>query len=742
MKENDVFKEKRLSDWARENNMSYMKAYRLFGKNKIPNAYKDEFGGIFVRNDAPVSPLKKVQAAIVSPEYDGPICFSIEHEEQSERSAMKNIKEIAKQIINDDIGNQIAKNKVEISASYNPTTSSGYRRNGIATIQEIDRFPNIENGLFPHSHGSSVSNTSNIGFKDAIELCKKAYFNVAIFRNVIDLMTEFTVSDIFFEGGSQKSRDFFDSFFKLINLRSFQDKFFREYYRSGNVFIFKFGASFSVDRLADFKDTFGIRVNKNSNLLEIPTKYIILDPCEIESDGNTNFFSGPWRKVLTPYELERLKRGADKSDQDVLKMFPQETRNMIKNAKSVISVDLPTERIIAIFYKKQDYEPIAVPLGFPVLDDIEWKLEMKKIDKNISRKMDQSILLITMGTEPDKGGINYSHLRSMFELLRNPSISRTIVADYTTKAEFIIPDISNILDPKKYKQVNEDIKEGLNNILTGGDEKFSNQQIKTKIFMQRLEEGRQVFLNEFLVPEIEKISKALGLKSIPTPKFSKSDPEDDTELLRVYTRLMELGVLTPLEGLDAIKDGKIPTKESSLEAQKEFKKNKDAGLYEPLVGGSAKNEDGKPSPSSPGSPSGKQGAKSVKSKPRALKADLEEQVEIIGDESEVEAKEEFSMSNIVNVSKAYGVLEYELTQKLKSKSNSKKVSKKIKDNATSIAKIIAMNEDVKNWSKCQDSYIEAPIDKNQEMVNEILDVSSKFQVEEMQAILLYHSNKI
>ena len=68
--------------------------------------------------------------------------------------------------------------------------------------------------------------------------------------------------------------------------------------------------------------------------------------------------------------------------------------------------------MLGVFYKKQDYEPFSVPMGYPVLEDINAKYEMKKIDMAIARTMQQAILLVTMGSEPDKGGVNQKNLRS------------------------------------------------------------------------------------------------------------------------------------------------------------------------------------------------------------------------------------------------------------------------------------------------------------------------------------------
>ena len=128
-------------------------------------------------------------------------------------------------------------------------------------------------------------------------------------------------------------------------------------------------------------------------------------------------------------------------------------------------------------------------MGFPVLEDINWKQEMKKMDMALTRTTQQAVLLITMGSELKNGtlNINQKNIEAMQTLFQNQSVGKVLVSDFTTKAQFIIPDIANILDPKKYQIVNEDIRMGLNNVLVG-DEKFSSTNIKVRIFFENYKE--------------------------------------------------------------------------------------------------------------------------------------------------------------------------------------------------------------------------------------------------------------
>ena len=78
--------------------------------------------------------------------------------------------------------------------------STRTRRNVGGQIERTNRFENIDNGLVPFKYTKGVKNKSSLNVRDAVVLCQKAYYNFAVFRNVIDLMTEFSSTNIYFTG--------------------------------------------------------------------------------------------------------------------------------------------------------------------------------------------------------------------------------------------------------------------------------------------------------------------------------------------------------------------------------------------------------------------------------------------------------------------------------------------------------------------------------------------------------------
>ena len=606
------------------------------------------------------------------------------------------------------------------------------RRNSSSTIERSDRFKNIEDGLIPFHFSQGYSTNSKIDIRDAVVLCQKAYYNFAIFRNTLDLMTEFSVNNLHFKNGNKKNREFFEAWLNKLGGRSLQDKFFREYYRSGNVFVYRFDTQLDAETMNAMTQTFG-ETSTAAKKINLPVRYIILNPADIQVGGNISFSDSVYYKLLSDYEVERLRNPKTEEDKQVLENLDSESRKMIKEKRaSQLHIQLDATKFVAVFYKKQDYEPFAVPMGYPVLDDINWKAEMKKMDMAMTRTTQQAILLITMGAELKDGtvSVNQKNLEAMQSIFENESVGRVLISDYTTKAQFVIPDIASLLDPKKYTQIDKDIQIGLNNILVGSDEKFSNQAIKIQVFIERLKLARQAFIDEFLLPEIKRIAKSMGMKNYPTPYFEDFSLRDELEYAKVYTRLVELGVLTPDETIKAIETGILPNEEESLEHQNTLRDNKDKGLYEPIVGGpysqkELAKESAKQAAKAPSNVSAPKGRPSGTSSPKKS--------------TPVGASVNYSLAKLKENILAANDLQDKVDSAFKKKFKLKELTSAQKEISENVASIIMANEPRDNWDKSMKGYIENPVDTNQDAINAIHEIAANHQVDSYVASLLYHS---
>lgn len=596
---------------------------------------------------------------------------------------------------------------------------TGSRKNVAAMTSTTDRFGSIRNGLLPYNYAMD-----GVNVREAIELCQKAYANVSVFRNAIDIMSEFANTEIYLEGGTQKSRDFFTEWFKKIKLWNLRDQYFREYYRSGNVFLYRVDGKFKADDFAKLVSQIGVLGDN-----KIPLKYIVLNPFDIVAKRSSTFATGAYEKILSEYELARLQNPITEEDKEILDAMPSAVKKDIKKGAYYtdgLKIELDPKKLTYSFYKKQDYEPFAVPFGYPVLEDINAKMELKKMDQAITRTVENVILLITMGAEPEKGGINAQNLSAMQSLFKNESVGRVLVSDYTTKAEFVIPDLGKVLGSEKYQVLNEDIKQGLQNIVIG-EEKYSATEVKAQIFVDRLKESRNAFLNDFLQVEMNRIAKELGFRSFPTAKFRDVDMRDQTQLMRITTRLMELGVLTPQQGMDMFHTGQFPQAKEISPAQNTFNEERKEGYYNPLVGGVPL--------ISPGGDGQEQVQKNTTNKVAGRPQ---------GTTGIPLVKGNYSVKGIQSVVKKIEKTRASISGNLKKKLNIKKFNEQQENMLNKLCEAVVVSNEIETWESVANSCVNN-FDNIASLnaMPDVLSILAEHQLEDdYSAAILYHSKKI
>ncbi len=710
--------QKTLSQYALDEGIHFSSAFRRYQKGQIPNTIKTPQGVMVNFPDPQPVVVHQSKPQITYAGFEPLTTFGDEKELKVSRASTKT------------------------------------RTNRSATIQPANRYGNIEDTFVPFRYSSTGGNTSNLTIKDVIVLCQKAYWGFAIVKNIIDTMAEFSASNVYLTGGSKKSKDFFKAYFKKINLQDFIEKFFIEFYRSGNVFIYPMRGKVKESDLTKLTQIFGLELSKAANVT-LPIRYIILNPADVEIQGSVSFSNPIYIKILSDYELERLKNPKTDEDKEVLDGLDPESKKTIKDKKTgIIGINLDSKNIYAVFNKKMDYEAFAVSMIFPVLDDLEFKTELKRMDRAISKTCQQAVLLVKFGFlgKDDSYNFNQNTAAALQKIFENESVGRVLIADFSTECSFILPQIGDLLDPKKYQVVNQDIKEGLNNILFGDtNEKFANQYAKTKVFVEKLRTARESFLNNFLSNEIKKISQELGFKNYPTAKFEDIDLEDSTEFKRIITRLAEIGFLTPDESFDAMLTKRLPTKEESLEAQREYKGFRDEGIYQPITGSEFLQKElqnnqlkvqkqlaekaqenqlkmAELKPQTLPQPAGRPGGTTRKQSTKKIGP--------IGKGSE----EKYSLTKIKDNLILAAKLEEEITNKLRKKHKIKgEINDQQKEIIEELRNIILANENSENWINKIDDYIKSPVDTNNDRIDELEEIAFSHQLDNFIAGILLNS---
>jgi hypothetical protein len=177
---------------------------------------------------------------------------------------------------------------------------------------------------------------------------------------------------------------------------------------------------------------------------------------------------------------------------------------------------------------------------------------------------------------------------------------------------------------------------------------------------------------------------------------------------------MELGILTPEQGLQAIESNTLPDAETMIEEQKAYKALRDDGLYQPLIGG-AQGDAGRPD-----------GANAPKS------------VTPIGSGA---SEQKFSLTKVKNNLIRANELYENVVSHLKETQNIKRFSKLQKEVAQQITHLIVANEEPDNWKKKISDYCESPMDKNEKRVKEVIEIAVAHQLDNYLASILLASKK-
>lgn len=569
-----------------------------------------------------------------------------------------------------------------------------------------NRFKNINSGLIPFD----IVN-GNTSCSSAITAVYRAYYNVAVLRNAINMMTDFSASKIHVKTSNKALKNAITNWLKAINVYALQAQFFLEYYRSGNVFIYAFNGRIPADRFAKLQEALSARSPS------IPIRYTILNPMQVYLQTGAGY-PNVWTKMLSTFEIARLKNPQTDEDRQVFNGLPEDIKKQIKSGGGwqYLFIPLDNKRLSYAFYKKQDYEPMAVPMAYPVLNDIEFKLELKRMDMTAARMMEQALLLVTTGMPRDQynKGLNPESLTTLQNIFRNQTVGRVLVADWTTKAQWVIPDLKTLLGTEKYARVDQDIREGLQYMFFG-DEKFANASIKVKILIESLKEGRRTFM-DFLNLEVSKICEAMNFKNVPKLEMEEIDLQDSALMSKLYVQMAQLGMLTADETNVALKTGILPDKDTSLTNQKEYKDARDKGMYLPLVGGEKK-DNGMGGGS--GRPTGSKAPQTTKS------------VSPIGTNAK------FSGKAIVKALSDLQGIKEGLTKAAKKQWKLKELNEAQADVLMTAAKSIFINESAEDWDKATKQYLTEPKLIPDDISQEIDEIALEHDMDLWAATVLY-----
>jgi hypothetical protein len=623
----------------------------------------------------------------------------------------------------------------QVRASVN-SPSTSMRQNTATSITQIAKYaPIYESACSPYPFGygdayagSGIGGTGNgyggwgIWITQAINLMQAGYTFITKLRQTIDLHVQLCTGNIILRGGTAQSRSFFEKWLKKINYKNLQAQFYLEYNRSGNCFFYKLNSTLDKNTVKIFNEAFGAEVTSGKKL---PIKYLLLNPAWVGLYGGTTFITPSYYKILNQYEIAALFRDSSPENIAMIEKVPElkQFAQAIKNKRNpnnpgsmgVVQLPLSPEHLVTIFQSKTDYEGMAIPKYFGLIELFSQRIELRRIDLAINRQILRATLLITAGSE-EAGAPSVKQIAAIQSLFTSDSISSVIVGDYTIKGEWLVPDVGDLFDPQKYTALDNEIDSGLGNVLFG-DAKMSSAVIKLDVFVEKLKYDRQVFLDSFLIPQMESIAREFGFKDIPTPEYEPINIREQATRERIFVQLAQLGILTADEVVTALNSGVLPDSKESVVDQTAYKALRDKELYQPLLGKPQENDGGRPTGSS---------SPQTTKKPKPV--------------GNVGASQRATPESLKDTVMAATKLEKKLEIAVKKQYNIKKLSKEQSELVGSVVEQIVINEPKVEWEDKVATYLDFKQKiENTEVYAKVDNLARNFELNPYAAAILYHS---
>ena len=201
---------------------------------------------------------------------------------------------------------------------------------------------------------------------------------------------------------------------------------------------------------------------------------------------------------------------------------------MIQAAHTSGLFPLPEDKTLAFHYKKDDWQDWAIPMTFPIMDDIILLEKLKLADSAALDGAISNIRIFKLGSLEYKIAPAVGAARKLKNVLQNHVGAGTIDIVWGPDIELLESktEVYKFLGQEKYIPTLNNIYGGIGipPTLTGA---FSaggttNNFISLKTLVQRLQYGRDV-LSSFWETELEIIQKAMGFAEPASLEYNHPD---------------------------------------------------------------------------------------------------------------------------------------------------------------------------------------------------------------------------
>lgn len=422
-----------------------------------------------------------------------------------------------------------------------------------------------------------------VHFRDIIAACMGGYQKVPVIRQVIDLMSDFTSQGIKLVHEDDQIQNFYTEWFRKVNGPERSERIANILYRCGNAIIKRADAKLNPVAVQTWKRTVADTDLSHEDdpmpgPFEVPYRYTILNPLIVEVLGeHVAAFTGKVHYVLklpsTFYNT--LSLPLTSFDPSILtEGMPRDLQQAMDRNERYLLLD--SDKLVCLFYKKDDWDVWAYPMLYSLLDEIILLQKMKQADMTALDGVISHIRVWKLGSLEHKIFPTNAAISKLSNILLNHLAggAMDLVWGPDLELDQTSTDVANFLGSEKYEFCMNQIHNGLGIPAAIGRSKgsMSDNFMQTRILLERLVYGRSV-LNGFWQAEIRRVQQAMGFKTPAKLSYDHIVLNDETAEKALWIQALDRNIVT----VESVQErfGLIPEIEN-LMLMKE-KKARDAG---------------------------------------------------------------------------------------------------------------------------------------------------------------------
>ena len=453
---------------------------------------------------------------------------------------------------------QIAEN----TESYTGVYKSNFSTHATRTFKDIEANRSVRPSFDRSDYDAFRENSAVPQDKrGAIRDCMKAYKNVGIIRNVIDLMGDFACQGVAVVHRDKSAESFYKQWFKKINGKERSERFLNNLYRSGNVVAYRSYADVTPELKTYMKSLandvkFEIpEATKN----RIPFRYNFFNPLSLDiKDGDLHLNVSNQAKVHGTYNSFHSSFKTSYIPKKVFETLPTDLRKSINNNEMQIPLD--ADKLIIAHYKKDDWEDWADPLVTAILDDIIMLEKMRLADMSALDGAISNIRLWTLGDLEHKILPNKAAIDRLRDVLATNQGGGTMELVWGPELSFTesATEVHKFLGSEKYNSVLNAIYAGMGvpptlTGMAGNGGGFTNNFISLKTLVERLQYGRDLLV-QFWEKEVEIVRKAMGFRYAPEIVFDQMSLSDEAAEKALLIQLADRDIISHETLLERFKE--------------------------------------------------------------------------------------------------------------------------------------------------------------------------------------------